>query len=197
MCGGAGELASGEAPGGAAGLYNPYGGLTGGAGGGARGARGLHFPKAPELLFHEEATVRRKTWSESLTFCTGAGYLGGTAVGGMIGAAQGLRGPGPELPGGVAKLRLNFLLNKTASHGKGFGNALGTLGLLYAGLDSLINYGTEDRLGDEANSTCAAAAAAAVYRSGAGPRSAAIGAAVGGAFAAAVHGAQYAWKQIN
>lgn len=179
-------------------MYNPYGGLTGGASGGAvRGPQPLRFPKAPELLFHEEATVRRKTWSESLTFCTGAGYLGGTAVGGMIGAAQGLKGPGPELPGGVAKLRLNFLLNKTASHGKGFGNALGTLGLLYAGLDSLINYSTEDRLGDDVNSTLAAAAAAAIYRSGAGPRSAVIGAAVGGAFAATFHGAQYAFKKSN
>ena len=76
-------------------------------------------------------------------------------------------------------------------------NALGTLGLLYAGLDSFINYSTEDKLGDEANSVCAAAAAAALYRSGAGPRSAAIGAAVGGAFAAAVHGGQYAWKKMN
>ena len=129
---------------------------------------------------------------DSLTFYTGAGWLGGSAVGGAIGVAQGASAR-TELPGGAAaKRRVNTLLNKTFSHGRGFGNALGALGLLYAGLDSLIAYATDEKLRDDVNSIAAAAAAGAVYRSGAGPRSAAVAALFGGAAAGALHGASWA-----
>ncbi len=35
------------------------------------------LPSQPEFLFSEEALVRKRSWSENLTYYTGVGYLGG------------------------------------------------------------------------------------------------------------------------
>lgn len=40
----------------------------------------IKLPSQPEFLFSEEALVRKRSWSENLTYYTGVGYLGGACV---------------------------------------------------------------------------------------------------------------------
>jgi hypothetical protein len=57
-------------------LYNPYEGLNASIDNRPLKAP-YKLPTQPEFLFSEEATVHRRSWSENLTFYTGAGYLTG------------------------------------------------------------------------------------------------------------------------
>jgi import inner membrane translocase subunit TIM23 len=73
--------------------------------------------------------------------------------------------------------------------GRRFGNNLGVLGLMFAGIESgLIHWRDTD---DLVNTVLAGLSTGAIYRAAKGPRSAAIAGAIGGiAAAAAVAGKQ-------
>ena len=98
---------------------------------------------SPEFLFDEERNMKRRSWSENLTFLTGVGYLGGTIAGGGMGVYQGLQSRPEAGLMDTQKLRLNRVLNATGSRGAAMGNAWGCLGLYYAGIESLAGYYTE------------------------------------------------------
>lgn len=167
-------------------LYNPYEGL--GSALDRRDARGsFRISKQPEFLFSEEALVHRRSWSENLTYYTGMGYLAGALLGGGRGAVQALSTP-VALAGveSSQRLRLNQLLNTSGKMGRGAGNALGVLGLLFASFESFSGYMTNGQVPDEANTLAAGAATGALYRSVRGPRQAAAAAVVGTAGAAAL-----------
>lgn len=150
------------------------------------------LPTSPEYLFDEEAAVQRRSWSENLQYYTGSGYLAGAVTGGLKGSLEGLRA---AEPGETLKLRTNRVLNSGGHIGRKFGNTLGVLGLIFAGLESGILHfrGTDDVL----NSVAAGLGSGALYRATAGPRSAAIAGAIGGlAAGAAVAGKQAAKRYI-
>ena len=61
--------------------YNPYTGLGGPFD--PNMSKALYsLSDSPEFLFDEERSMKRRSWSENLTFLTGVGYLGGTLAGG-------------------------------------------------------------------------------------------------------------------
>ncbi|KAI7841779.1 hypothetical protein COHA_004644 [Chlorella ohadii] len=150
-------------------LYNPYEGL-----GAALDRRDLRGPaafkvsKQPEFLFSEEALVHKRSWSENLTYYTGMGYLAGALLGGGKGAAQALTAP-VALAGveSSQRLRINQLLNTSGKMGRGAGNALGVLGLLFASFESFAGYMTNGQVPDEVNTLAAGAATGMLYRSAA------------------------------
>ncbi|CAK9135048.1 unnamed protein product [Ilex paraguariensis] len=134
-----------------------------------------NLPTSPEYLFHEEAAVQRRSWSENLQYYTGSGYLAGAITGGIKGSFEGLKA---AEPGDTLKLRLNRVLNSGGQTGRRFGNSLGVLGLIFSGLESgIVHYrGTDDLL----NSVMAGLGTGALYRAAKGPRSAAIAGVFGG-----------------
>ncbi|KAF2298479.1 hypothetical protein GH714_023722 [Hevea brasiliensis] len=144
------------------------------------------LPSSPEFLFHEEAAHQRRSWSENLQYYTGTGYLSGAIIGGAKGSLDGIRS---AEPGDTMKLRVNRILNSGGHVGRKFGNNLGVLGLMFAGLESaLIHYRDTD---DLVNTALAGLGTGAIYRAARGPRSAAIAGAIGGiAAATAVAGKQ-------
>ncbi|KAK9292491.1 hypothetical protein L1049_020464 [Liquidambar formosana] len=144
------------------------------------------LPTSPEYLFHEEALVQRRSWGENLQYYTGSGYLTGAILGAAKGTVEGLKA---AEAGDSMKLRLNRVLNSGGQTGRRYGNSLGIVGLIFAGLESGIIHlrGTDDLL----NSVAAGLGTGALYKAAAGPRSAAIAGAIGGiAAAAAVAGKQ-------
>ncbi|KAJ6737412.1 MITOCHONDRIAL IMPORT INNER MEMBRANE TRANSLOCASE SUBUNIT TIM23-3 [Salix viminalis] len=65
--------------------YHPYQGLY------DVPAQNLYnLPTSPEFLFDEEALHQRRSWSESLQYYTGTGYLAGAVLGGAKGIESGL-----------------------------------------------------------------------------------------------------------
>ncbi|XP_062205558.1 mitochondrial import inner membrane translocase subunit TIM23-2-like [Phragmites australis] len=162
-------------------LYNPYQDLN-------IPYRTLYdLPTSPEFLFQEEAAAQRRSWGENLTFYTGIGYLSGA----VAGAALGLRDAAAGVePGEAAKIRANRVLNACGSSGRRFGNRLGVIGLMYAGMESAM-VAARDR-DDWINSVAAGLGTGALFRAANGPRSAAVAGAVGGVLA----GAAMAGKQL-
>lgn len=150
------------------------------------------LPTSPEFLFHEEAAHQRRSWSENLQYYTGTGYLSGAIIGGAKGSLDGIRS---AEPGDTLKLRINRILNSGGHMGRKFGNNLGVLGLMFAGLESaLIQYRDTD---DLVNTALAGLGTGAIYRAARGPRSAAIAGAIGGiAAAAAVAGKQVVKRYV-
>ncbi|XP_028790282.1 mitochondrial import inner membrane translocase subunit TIM23-2-like [Neltuma alba] len=145
-----------------------------------------NLPTAPEHLFPEEAARAHRSWGENLQYYTGCGYLSGAMFGAAKGTVQGLKA---AEPGDSLKLRINRILNSGGQTGRRFGNSLGVLGLIFAGLESGVIHlrGKDDLL----NSVVAGLGTGALYRGAAGPRSAAIAGAIGGiAAATAVAGKQ-------
>eukprot|EP00245_Coleochaete_scutata_P005592 TRINITY_DN19251_c0_g1_i1.p1 TRINITY_DN19251_c0_g1~~TRINITY_DN19251_c0_g1_i1.p1 ORF type:complete len:199 (-),score=41.35 TRINITY_DN19251_c0_g1_i1:415-990(-) len=168
-------------------LYNPYQDLHG-----ALDSRSLdhlyRLPDAPEFLFQEEAHVQRRSWSDNLTYYTGCGYLAGAVVGGGYGLAEGLR-TRPDEGIDTWKLRVNKILNSSGHRGRTAGNALGILGLLYAGMESAAaHYRSSD---DIFNNILAGFGTGALYKAAAGPRTAVIAGVVGGFAASGLAGAKY------
>lgn len=163
--------------------YNPYTGLGGPFD--PNMSKALYrISDAPEFLFDEERNMKRRSWSENLTFLTGAGYLGGVLAGGGIGAYQGLRST-PE-PGLVdtQKLRLNRVLNASGARGASLGNAWGCLGLYYAAIESFAGH----YAGQEYPALIAVlsgAGAGSLYKSMSGPRAMAVYGVVGAGLSAA------------
>lgn len=91
------------------------------------------LPTSPEYLFQEEALAQRRSWGENLTYYTGVGYLGGAVSGAAVGLRRAVKA---AEPGETTKLRLNRVLNSCGQDGRRFGNKLGVIGLLYAGMES-------------------------------------------------------------
>ncbi|KAF8025768.1 hypothetical protein BT93_F2566 [Corymbia citriodora subsp. variegata] len=144
------------------------------------------LPTSPEFLFAEESLRQRRSWGENLTFYTGISYLSGSVAGASSGLVSGVRAIEPT---DTLKLRINRLLNASGHSGRTWGNRLGVIGLMYAGLESgIVALRDEDDLW---SSVGAGLGTGAIYRAARGVRSAAVAGAVGGlAAGAAVAGKQ-------
>ncbi|CAN6570946.1 unnamed protein product [Malus baccata var. baccata] len=150
-------------------LYNPYQDLQ-------VPMRNLYqLPTSPEFLFVEEAKRQRRSWGENLTFYTGCSYLGGAIGGGGAGLVSGVRS---FESGDTTKLRINRVLNSSGHTGRVWGNRLGVIGLIYAGMESGIQAVRDTD--DVWNSVAAGLGTGAIYRAAKGVRSAAVAGAVGG-----------------
>ncbi|XAR67599.1 hypothetical protein NMG60_11002419 [Bertholletia excelsa] len=133
------------------------------------------LPTSPEFLFQEESIAQRRSWGENLTYYTGIGYLAGAVVGSGKGLAEGMKA---SEPGDTMKLRVNRILNASGHAGRRFGNRSGVIGLMYAGLESgMVAVRDTD---DVVNSVVAGLGTGALFRAASGPRSAALGGAIGG-----------------
>lgn len=171
-------------------FYNPYAEYHGTAFD-PRSVNTLYrLPSSPEFLFPEEAAVHRRNWSENLTYYTGCGYLSGAIAGGGLGVIEGIRA---AEEGDTPKLRVNRVLNASGHRGRSYGNKMGVVGLLYAGLESgIVHYrGTDDIL----NSIAAGLGTGALFRVAAGPRAAAFAGAVGGIAAGTAVAGKHALKR--
>ncbi|KAL5579433.1 hypothetical protein UlMin_011875 [Ulmus minor] len=150
-------------------LYNPYQDLQ-------APIRNLYqLPTSPEFLFVEEARRQHRSWGENLTFYTGCAYLTGAVGGAGTGLVSGVKS---FESGDTLKLRVNRILNSSGHSGRVWGNRLGVIGLLYAGLESgMVSLRDTD---DAWNSVAAGLGTGALYRAARGVRSAAVAGAVGG-----------------
>jgi import inner membrane translocase subunit TIM23 len=164
-------------------LYNPYEGLHASLDPKVLGS--IQLPTSPEHLFSEEATRHKRSWGENLSYYTGLGYLGGTLAGGVYGGIEGSRAK-PQASLDTAKLRLNRLINSTMHRGRMFGNTFGILGLFYAVSESFAQSKLDHTIPDDVSSVLAGLVAGAIYRAAAGPRSMAVGSAMGGMAALAL-----------
>ncbi|KAF6174049.1 hypothetical protein GIB67_020231 [Kingdonia uniflora] len=133
------------------------------------------LPITPEYLFQEEAIVQRRSWGENLQYYTGTGYLSGAILGGTKGSFEGFKA---AEKGDSMKLRLNRILNSGGQTGRKFGNTVGVLGLIFAGLESFTVHlrDTDDVL----NSVLAGLGTGALYKAASGMRSAVVAGAIGG-----------------
>ncbi|KAB1218397.1 Mitochondrial import inner membrane translocase subunit TIM23-1 [Morella rubra] len=152
-------------------LYDPYQGLQV-----PIPARNIYqLPTSPQYLFDEEARRSRRGWSDNITFLTGCGYLAGAVGGGAYGLVSGVRS---FEQGDTTKLRVNRVLNSSGHTGRAWGNRLGVIGLIYAGMESgIVSIRDTD---DVWNSVAAGLGTGAVYRAARGVRSAAVAGAIGG-----------------
>lgn len=150
-------------------LYNPYKDLE-------VPIRNLYqLPTSPEYLFVEEARRKHRSWGENLTFYTGCSYLAGAVGGAGVGLVEGVKS---FESGDTAKLRINRILNSSGHAGRTWGNRLGVIGLLYAGIESGIVAARDTD--DVWNSVAAGLFTGALFRAARGVRSAAVAGAVGG-----------------
>ncbi|XP_028807435.1 mitochondrial import inner membrane translocase subunit TIM23-2 [Neltuma alba] len=165
-------------------LYNPYKDLE-------VPIRNLYqLPTSPEYLFVEEARRKRRSWGENLTFYTGCGYLAGAVGGAGVGLVDGVKS---FESGDTTKLRINRVLNASGHSGRSWGNRVGIIGLLYAGIESGI---VAVRDTDDAwNSVAAGLGTGALYRAARGVRSAAVAGAVGGVLVGVAVTAKQALKR--
>ena len=94
---------------------------------------------SPEFLFDEERSMKRRSWSENLTFLTGLGYLAARSRGGR-GRVPGLdkqtRGWHDREQAAAAEPRAQ----RGRRGGAALGNAWGCIGLYYAAIESLVGH---------------------------------------------------------
>ncbi|KAK9154076.1 hypothetical protein Sjap_001556 [Stephania japonica] len=150
-----------------------------------------NLPTSPEFLFQEESLAQRRSWGENLQYYTGSGYLVGAVLGAAKGTAEGIKA---AEAGDSAKLRVNRVLNSGGQTGRRFGNSLGVMGLIFAGLESGVTHlrgGSDDVL----SSVLAGLGTGAIYKAAAGPRSAAFAGAIGGLAAGAAVAGKQAMKR--
>ncbi|KAL6648921.1 hypothetical protein ACP70R_013145 [Stipagrostis hirtigluma subsp. patula] len=163
-------------------LYNPYQDLN------IPYKQLYDLPTSPEFLFQEESIAQRRSWGENLTYYTGIGYLSGAVGGAAFGLREAAKGAEPGEP---LKIRANRVLNSCGSNGRRYGNTLGVIGLMYAGIESAMVAARDQD--DWINSVAAGLGTGALFRAANGPRSAAIAGAVGGILA----GGAAAFKQVG
>lgn len=113
-------------------------------------------------------------WSDDLCYGTGALYLSGLGMGGLVGINEGLK----NLPYGSTdpvtglnkpapfKLKLNTVLNQVTKHGPHMGNSAGVLGLLYNIIDSSLDAYRGKH--DDTNSLISGALTGALFKSTSG-----------------------------
>ena len=163
--------------------YNPYTGLGGPFD--PNMSKALYsLSDSPEFLFDEERSMKRRSWSENLTFLTGVGYLGGTLAGGGVGAYQGLIN---KPAGGMTESRrllLNRVLNAGGARGAALGNAWGCIGLYYAAIESLVGHYANQEY-PALTAVAAGGGAGSLYKSMQGPRAMAVYGVVGAGLSAA------------
>ncbi|KAF5745531.1 mitochondrial import inner membrane translocase subunit TIM23-2-like [Tripterygium wilfordii] len=161
-------------------LYNPYQDLS------VPVQTLYQLPTSPEFLFSEESLHQRRSWGENLTFYTGTAYLAGSVAGGVTGFFSAIRS---FEPGDTPKLKLNRILNSSGQSGRSWGNQIGVVGLIYAGIESSVVAATDRD--DMWTSVAAGLGTGALCRAARGVRSAAVA----GAFGAVAAGAAVAAKQ--
>ncbi|XP_010537579.1 PREDICTED: mitochondrial import inner membrane translocase subunit TIM23-2 [Tarenaya hassleriana] len=148
------------------------------------------LPTSPEFLFTEESLRQRRSWGENLTFYTGTAYLGGSIAGASTGFYSAVRN---FESGDTTKLKINRILNSSGQSGRAWGNRLGVIGLMYAGIESGAVAATDRD--DVWTSVVAGLGTGAVYRAARGMRSAAVAGALGGLAAGAVVAGKQALKR--
>lgn len=165
-------------------LYNPYADLN-------LPSHTLYkLPTSPEFLFPDEALRQRRSWGENLTFYTGTAYLGGSVTGAGIGLFSAFK---TMEPGDTLKLKVNRVLNSSGHSGRSWGNRIGVIGLIYAGMESgMVALTDRD---DVWSSVAAGLGTGAVCRAARGVRSAAVAGALGGLAAGAVVAAKQVAKR--
>lgn len=139
------------------------------------------LPTSPEFLFTEESFRQRRSWGENLTFYTGTAYLGGSIAGATVGVFTGVKS---FESGDTTKLKINRILNASGQTGRTWGNKIGVIGLIYAGIESGVVAATDRD--DVWTSVVAGLGTGAVFRAARGVRSAAVAGALGGLAAGAV-----------
>ncbi|CAI9753744.1 unnamed protein product [Fraxinus pennsylvanica] len=150
-------------------LYNPYQDLQ------VPTKMLYKLPTSPEFLFPEESRAQRRSWGENLTYYTGIGYLAGSSAGAAKGFKSGIKSIEAT---DTMKLRINRILNGSGHTGRQIGNRCGIIGLLYAGLESgVVHFRDSD---DVISSLVAGLGTGVLYKAASGPRSAAVGGAIGG-----------------
>ncbi|PNW77385.1 hypothetical protein CHLRE_10g434250v5 [Chlamydomonas reinhardtii] len=158
-------------------LYNPYEGLSTQAIG--TKPHLFRLPEQPEFVFEEEASVRRRDWTQHLQFYCGGGYL----AGGVVGVGAGLYKfvvTKPEVVTDTLKLKTNRVLNTCGSFARPWSNSCGILGLFFSGAESLYVYQLEPYgVPDNACTLLAGFTSGALFRLPRGPRQAAVAGAVG------------------
>ncbi|KAG2484438.1 hypothetical protein HYH03_016748 [Edaphochlamys debaryana] len=164
-------------------LYNPYEGLATQIG---TSKHAFRLPEGPEFVFEEEASVRRRDWTQHLQFYCGGGYL----AGGLVGVAGGLykfATVKPDVVTDTLKLKTNRLLNTCGSFARPFSNSCGILGLYFSGLESLyVNQLEELGVPDSVSTLLAGFSSGALFRLPRGPRQAVVAGAVGVAAAGGI-----------
>lgn len=91
------------------------------------------------------------------------------------------------------KLRINRVLNSSGHAGRTWGNRLGVIALMYAGIESGIQAARDSD--DVWNSVAAGLGTGALYRAARGVRSAAVAGAVGGVLVGVAVTAKQALKR--
>ncbi|WCJ39476.1 Mitochondrial import inner membrane translocase subunit TIM23-2 [Euphorbia peplus] len=156
-------------------LYNPYKDLN------LPIQTQYKLPSSPEFLFDEESLRQRRSWGENLTFYTGTAYLAASIAGGSVGFFSALKSFEPT---DTLKLKVNRVLNSSGHSGRVWGNRVGVVGLIYAGIESGVVAATDRD--DVWTSFAAGLGTGAVCRAARGVRSAAVAGALGGIAAGAV-----------
>ncbi|PWY97020.1 Tim17-domain-containing protein [Testicularia cyperi] len=122
---------------------------------------------APSSMEGARTAVPSRGWSDDLCYGTGTTYLSGLAIGGLLGAREGLSRPlGVDSP--TFRLRLNAVLNQVTRRGSFFGNSAGVVALIYNLVDASIDgiRGKHDMLG----AVAAGGISGAAFKCTAGPR---------------------------
>lgn len=95
--------------------------------------------------------------------------------------------------GDTLKLKINRILNSSGQSGRAWGNRIGVIGLIYAGIESGVVAATDRD--DEWSSVAAGLGTGALYRAARGVRSAAVAGALGGIAAGAVVAGKQAFRR--
>ncbi|XP_021903040.1 mitochondrial import inner membrane translocase subunit TIM23-1-like [Carica papaya] len=148
------------------------------------------LPTSPEFLFTEESLHQRRSWGENLTFYTGSAYLAGSISGAAVGFYSAMKN---FEQGDTLKLKINRILNSSGQSGRAWGNRIGVIGLIYAGIESGVVAATDRD--DEWSSVAAGLGTGALYRAARGVRSAAVAGALGGIAAGAVVAGKQAFRR--
>ncbi|KAK7206673.1 Tim17/Tim22/Tim23/Pmp24 family-domain-containing protein [Myxozyma melibiosi] len=110
-------------------------------------------------------------WSDDLCYGSGTMYMGGLAVGGAYGFAEGMRTTPANAP---AKIRINAVLNAITRRGPYLGNTAGILAISYNIFNGIFDMSRSYH--DIYNSIAAGAITGALYRSTMGVKPMAISA---------------------